>query len=156
MTTNKVTAKYIFKILIVGDSGVGKSTLMYRFVNGNLYLGLPHTSGLDFGSKIVNIDGVAIKLQMLDAAGGNRFRSIVAEYYKNVHGVMIVFDLSSHITFENVVSWMSEISKKVNLTDMPIVLVGNKSDLSKQVLEEEIDLIKEKYSLPYMEVSVKN
>jgi small GTP-binding protein len=119
-----------YKIIIVGDSSVGKSSILNYYVNKTFYDSYDSTIGIDFKSKIINFDGKIVKLQLWDTAGQERFRSIIRSYYRSCNGAIIVFDLTSNKTLESINMWLDEL-KNYNKNDypIPIILVGNKSDL---------------------------
>lgn len=120
--------KRAFKIIVVGDSGVGKTCLTYRFCEGK-FLDKPEaTIGVDFRERTVNVSGEDIKLQFWDTAGQERFRkSMVQHYYRNVHAVVLVYDVTKMSSFQSLPQWIEECNNH-NLTDVPRILVGNKCD----------------------------
>ncbi|CAL4076860.1 unnamed protein product [Meganyctiphanes norvegica] len=150
---------YLFKILLIGDSAVGKSSLMLRFTD-NTYLHSDSyicTIGVDFKIKTVNLDGKIVKFQIWDTAGHERFRTITANYYRGAHGILVVYDSTDHRTFENVKMWLQEIDRYAS-ENVEKLLVGNKSDLiDKRVVDFEVA---KKYSdslnIPIIETSAKN
>ena len=120
---------YVLKIILVGDSGIGKSSLMLRFVD-NMYTDTYiSTIGVDFKTRIVPYRGKKIKLQIWDTAGQERFRNIVSSYYRTVHGILLTYDITQRSSFQHLQQyWMKDIIK---YTDASIMIVGTKSDLSK-------------------------
>uniref|UniRef100_A0A7S1TN65 Uncharacterized protein n=1 Tax=Erythrolobus australicus TaxID=1077150 RepID=A0A7S1TN65_9RHOD len=118
---------YLFKMLLIGDSGVGKSCLLLRFADNTYNDSHISTIGVDFKIRTIELDDKTIKLQIWDTAGQERFRTIAAAYYRGAHGIVITYDITDRKSFENVKSWMDEIGKygsdRVNK-----LLVGNKSD----------------------------
>ncbi|KPJ07003.1 Ras-related protein Rab-33B [Papilio machaon] len=120
--------KKVFKIIVLGDSGVGKTCLTYRFCEGQFLDKSEATIGVDFRERTVRICNEEIKLQLWDTAGQERFRkSMVQHYYRNVHAVVIVYDVTKPETFHSIASWMQEVESH-GLTGAPRVLVGNKCD----------------------------
>jgi len=117
-----------YKIIMVGDSTVGKSSILNYYINNSFQLSHNSTIGIDFKSKVTNINGKDIKLQIWDTAGQERFKSIVRSYYRSCHGAIVVFDMTVPKTLENVSNWLDEINNYM-MPNCPIVLVGNKSDL---------------------------
>merc|ERR1712100_792056 len=125
---------YLFKLLLIGDSGVGKSCLLLRFADDTYTDSYISTIGVDFKIRTIELDGKTIKLQIWDTAGQERFRTITSSYYRGAHGIIVVFDVTDQESFENVKHWLQEIDKYANEGVMKL-LVGNKSDLqSKKVV----------------------
>mmetsp|Transcript_2456 Transcript_2456/g.5495 ORF Transcript_2456/g.5495 Transcript_2456/m.5495 type:complete len:206 (-) Transcript_2456:449-1066(-) len=121
----------LFKLLLIGDSGVGKSCLLVRFADDTFSEIYMSTIGVDFKIRTVKRDGKTIKLQIWDTAGQERFRTITSSYYRGAHGIIIVFDLTNRESFSNVKSWLREIARFAS-ENVSRLLVGNKSDLSMQ------------------------
>lgn len=118
---------YLFKLLIIGDAGVGKSSLLVRFADNLFTSAYINTIGVDFKIRTVEYEGKRIKLQIWDTAGQERFRTITATYYRGTHGVIVVYDVTDRESYENVQRWMTEIDK--NCENVSRVLVGNKIDM---------------------------
>lgn len=117
---------HLFKLLIIGDSGVGKSSILLRFAD-NMFSGSYITTiGVDFKIRTINIDGEKVKLQIWDTAGQERFRTITSTYYRGTHGVIIVYDVTNAESFVNVKRWLHEIEQNCEVVNR--VLVGNKDD----------------------------
>lgn len=117
---------HLFKLLIIGDTSVGKSSILLRFAD-NLFSGTYITTiGVDFKIRTMEINGEKIKLQIWDTAGQERFRTITATYYRGTHGVIIVYDVTNGDSFINVKRWITEIENNCDYVDK--VLVGNKDD----------------------------
>lgn len=125
------TYDLIFKTVIVGESGVGKSNLLSVYIDKNFNNETKATVGVEFGSKKLTIDGKSIKAQIWDTAGQERYRSITSAYYKGAKGSLIVFDLTNKESFESVERWFSEVKNECN-SDLVTVLIGNKCDLIKE------------------------
>ena len=119
---------YLFKYLIIGNSGVGKSCLLIRFTDDKYEEGYVTTIGVDFKIKTLIIEGKSVKLQIWDTAGQERFRNIVSSYYKGAHGIMMVYDITDLESFGYLDSWIKEIEKNAS-KNVYKILVGNKSDL---------------------------
>ncbi|XP_051995366.1 ras-related protein Rab-35-like isoform X2 [Xyrauchen texanus] len=117
---------HLFKLLIIGDSNVGKSSLLLRFADNSFSGSYITTIGVDFKIRTVEIDGERVKLQIWDTAGQERFRTITSTYYRNTHGVIIVYDVTNPESFINVKRWLNEISQ--NCDNVCKILVGNKND----------------------------
>ena len=129
----------IFKIVLIGDSGVGKTNILSRYINNQFSLTTQATVGVEFGSKIIKKGEKLIKLQIWDTAGQERYKSITSAYYKGSKGAFVVYDISRKITFENVDKWIGEL-KSNGSEDVLIMLVGNKTDLKEQreIFEEDV------------------
>ena len=144
---------HLMKIAVVGDSAVGKTSLLLRFVDDEYRSSYSSTIGVDFNIKMMELDGKIIKLQIWDTAGQERFRAIVNSYYRGAHVVIIAFDLSCRETFMHVPKWYDETMR--HAVDTKLVLVGCKSDLTQEVDKDEIREITEKYDMSYYECSAK-
>ena len=142
------------KLLMLGNSGVGKSSLLSRFTDNYFPLFLMGTAGIDFKHKYITINDKRIKLEIFDTAGQERFRSITTNYYNGVMGIILVYDISDRISFEDVNKWMSQIKENVG-EDVVIFLVGNKIDKERSVLFEEGQGLAEKYKVFFVETSAK-
>ncbi|XP_034759271.2 ras-related protein Rab-33A isoform X2 [Acipenser ruthenus] len=124
----------IFKIIVIGDSNVGKTCLSFRFTGGSFPEKTEATIGVDFREKTVEIEGEKIKVQVWDTAGQERFRkSMVEHYYRNVHAVVFVYDVTKMASFENLKTWIQECNGHHVSPVVPRVLVGNKCDLVGQI-----------------------
>jgi small GTP-binding protein len=140
----------------LGDSGVGKSCIILRYIENNFSTNLMNSIGVDFKLKNIELDNKKIKLQIWDTAGQERFRTITTSYYKGAHAILIVFDITDRESFEHVRNWMADIDKFAKEGVLRI-LVGNKCDLenSRQVRKEEGNEIANKYGIKYIETSAK-
>ncbi|CAG00264.1 unnamed protein product [Tetraodon nigroviridis] len=125
--------QYQFRIILLGDSTVGKSSLLKRFTDGVYSDVADPTVGVDFYARSLDIEPeVKIKLQLWDTAGQERFRSITTSYYRNSVGGLPVFDLTNRKTFEHVREWHKEVSEHILPHHMVYILIGHKSDLAKE------------------------
>ncbi len=123
---------YLFKIVLVGDSSVGKSNLLLRFTRDEFNSDSRSTIGVEFSTKVTALaDGKIAKAQIWDTAGQERYRSITSAYYRGALGALLVYDMTSRSSFENVEIWLSELKTHAD-TGTKIILVGNKSDLQEQ------------------------
>jgi len=126
---------YLFKLLLIGDSGVGKSCLLLRFADDTYTESYISTIGVDFKIRTIEMDGKTIKLQIWDTAGQERFRTITSSYYRGAHGIIVVYDVTDQLSYNNVKQWLQEIDRYACDT-VNKLLVGNKSDLtSKRVVD---------------------
>jgi len=122
---------YLFKFIIIGDAATGKSCLLHRFIDDKFRKESTHTIGVEFGSKIIEVGGHFVKLQIWDTAGQERFRSVTRSYYRGAAGTILVYDITSRESYNHVSSWLNDAKALAN-PDIAIVLVGNKIDLSSE------------------------
>ena len=156
MTSN---FQYLYKIILIGDSGVGKSNIVLRFTENDYTKIVQPTIGIDFRAKTLTLDNDKVRVHIWDTAGQERFKSISASYYRLVEAIIIVFDLTKKESFNNIDRWISAIenTSDKDLTDMELLIIGNKSDLADKVVSnEEIKQLHDKYSFVYIETSAKN
>eukprot|EP01094_Clydonella_sp_ATCC50884_P009773 TRINITY_DN192_c0_g1_i5.p2 TRINITY_DN192_c0_g1~~TRINITY_DN192_c0_g1_i5.p2 ORF type:complete len:223 (+),score=89.78 TRINITY_DN192_c0_g1_i5:55-669(+) len=148
---------YLFKLLLIGDSGVGKSCLLLRFADDTYTESYISTIGVDFKIRTIELDGKTIKLQIWDTAGQERFRTITSSYYRGAHGIIVVYDVTDQVSFNNVKQWLQEIDRYA-CESVNKLLVGNKSDLStKKVVDyNTAKELADGLSIPFLETSAKN
>ena len=150
--------KVDIKIITLGDSHVGKSSLIIKYIDNkfsNVYMS---TIGFDLKHKQINLkDGTEAKIMIYDTAGQERFKSLAANYIKKANGILLVYDITDHSTFENIGMWMESITEEKG-DKLPIVLVGNKADLEdeRQVLYKEGKDLAENKGFHFYETSCKN
>eukprot|EP01051_Picozoa_sp_SAG22_P023556 SAG22_NODE_6129_length_895_cov_1.271357_2_plen_169_part_01 len=147
---------YLFKMLLIGDSGVGKSCLLLRFAEGKYEEDYLSTIGVDFKTRFIELDDKKIKFQLWDTAGQERFRTITSSYYRGSHGIIIVYDVTDEKSFEDVNIWLEEIEKHAGQSVCKL-LVGNKSDLSESrvVTFEQGKAFAEAKGMSFFETSAK-
>ena len=119
---------YLFKYIVVGDTGVGKSCLLLQFTDNRFRNDHDLTIGVEFGARMVTVEGQEVKLQIWDTAGQESFRSITRSYYRGAASALLVYDISRRDTFAHLPKWLEEIRQNGN-PDMTIMLLGNKADL---------------------------
>ncbi|KQK08318.1 ras-related protein RIC1 [Brachypodium distachyon] len=148
---------YLFKLLLIGDSGVGKSCLLLRFADDSYLESYISTIGVDFKIRTVEQDGKTIKLQIWDTAGQERFRTITSSYYRGAHGIIVVYDVTDQESFNNVKQWLNEIDRYAS-ENVNKLLVGNKCDLaeSRVVSYEAGKALADEIGIPFLETSAKD
>ncbi|OIW20577.1 hypothetical protein TanjilG_15382 [Lupinus angustifolius] len=145
---------YLFKVVLVGDSGVGKSNLLSRFTRNEFSSETRSTIGVEFATRTIQIDDKVIKAQIWDTAGQERYRAITSAYYRGAAGALLVYDVSKHITFENVERWLNELRYHTDANTV-IMLVGNKADLRRlrAVATDEAATLAERENTYFIETS---
>jgi len=148
--------EYIFKYIIIGDMGVGKSCLLHQFTENKFVPDSPHTIGVEFGTRIVEVMGKKIKLQIWDTAGQERFRAVTRSYYRGAAGALLVYDITRRITYNHLTSWLTDARNLTNPNTV-IMLIGNKKDLEAQrdVTYEEAAQFAKENGLIFVESSAK-
>mmetsp|Transcript_12816 Transcript_12816/g.39406 ORF Transcript_12816/g.39406 Transcript_12816/m.39406 type:complete len:217 (-) Transcript_12816:2012-2662(-) len=145
---------YLFKVVLIGDSGVGKSNLLSRFTRNEFNLESKSTIGVEFATRSIQTEGRTIKAQIWDTAGQERYRAITGAYYRGAVGALLVYDISKKITFENIERWLRELRDNAD-PNIVIMLVGNKCDLKhlRTVSTDEGSSFAEKNNLSFIETS---
>jgi Ras-related protein Rab-1A len=148
---------HLYKILLIGDSGVGKSCLLNQFVDGGFNESHISTIGIDFKIKTLEKNSKKYKLQIWDTAGQERFRTITSSYYRGAHGFIIVFDLTSIESWNNISYWLAQIKRNC-LNKISILIIGTKNDLinKRTVFPEIINSYVKLNNLNYIETSARN
>ncbi|CDK27451.1 unnamed protein product [Kuraishia capsulata CBS 1993] len=144
------------KLLLVGDSGVGKSCLLLRFVEDKFTQSFITTIGIDFKIRTIEIGDKKIKLQVWDTAGQERFRTITMAYYRGAMGIIIVYDVGDENSFNSVKKWYQTVNQHAN-DDAQLILVGNKcdDDSARQVSKKQGELVAQELGVPFLEASAK-
>jgi len=147
---------HLFKLLIIGDSGVGKSSLLLRFADNTFTGNYITTIGVDFKIRTLEVGGERVKLQIWDTAGQERFRTITSTYYRGTHGVIVVYDVTNGESFANVKRWLHEIEQNCEVVNR--ILVGNKNDCPdrKVVLYEDAKRFADQMNISLFETSAKD
>ncbi|EGC34480.1 hypothetical protein DICPUDRAFT_92215 [Dictyostelium purpureum] len=148
--------EYIFKYIIIGDMGVGKSCLLHQFTENKFVPDSPHTIGVEFGTRIVDVNNKKIKLQIWDTAGQERFRAVTRSYYRGAAGALLVYDITRRITYNHLTTWLTDARNLTNPNTV-IMLIGNKKDLDGQrdVTFEEASAFAKQNGLIFVESSAK-
>ncbi|XP_039974733.1 ras-related protein Rab-25b [Xiphias gladius] len=145
---------FVFKVVLVGESGVGKSNLLSRFTKNEFNHDTRTTIGVEFSTRTVQLSGVTIKAQIWDTAGLERYRAITSAYYRGAVGAMLVYDVTKHLTYESVERWLKELYDHAD-PHVVVMLVGNKTDLESErsVPTEEAKDFAEKKGILFVETS---
>lgn len=149
---------FSFTVMLLGDSCTGKTCLLIRYKDGTfLNNNFISTVGIDYRSKLLEIDKYRVKLQIYDTAGQERFRSITSSYYRDADALLLVFDVTNRTSFENTRNWLAQVREYAKDT-VQITLVGNKIDLATQrkVTTDEGKQLAQAYNIAYIEASAKN
>ena len=152
-----VKKEFMYKLLLLGDSSVGKTCILTRYSDNTFQEDHLATIGLDYKKKDVNLDnGKTVKVQIWDTAGQDRFKSITKNYYKGAHGIILIYDVTTRKTFDNVRKWIDIIKEEVS-DKVSVILVGNKIDNNdnRKVTTEEGQEIANEFKLPFYETSAK-
>ncbi|VDN01805.1 unnamed protein product [Thelazia callipaeda] len=138
---------FLFKILIIGDVGTGKSSIVQRYAHNFFSRHYKATVGVDFATKtLIQSDGTTIRLQLWDISGQDRFSNMTRVYYKDAHGAIVVFDSTRQNTFDGALRWKADLDSKITLANeksLPVVLVANKADLNNIITNELLKEYKE-------------
>ncbi|GLT97074.1 hypothetical protein SLE2022_146590 [Rubroshorea leprosula] len=145
---------YLFKVVLIGDSGVGKSNLLSRFTRNEFCLESKSTIGVEFATRTLQVEGRTIKAQIWDTAGQERYRAITSAYYRGALGALLVYDVTKPTTFENVSRWLKELRDHAD-SNIVIMLIGNKTDLKhlRAVATEDAQSYAEREGLSFIETS---
>ncbi|GLV41302.1 RabX4 [Carabus blaptoides fortunei] len=146
-----------YKVLVLGDSNVGKTCIVHRYCDERYYDTYISTIGIDFKQKIISLDGVPVKLQIWDTAGQERFRTLTTAYYRGAMGILLMYDTTSLESFNHLSYWLRNIEENAS-PDVVKVLVGNKCEATAQrsVDAERGQKIADNFEMPFFEVSCKD
>ena len=156
MTTQALNFHYMLKYIIIGDSGVGKSNILLKYLHDKFHEDFQTTIGVEFGAKNLNMKDKIYRIQIWDTAGQEMFRSITRAYYKNSVCACVVYDITNRNSFDNIKSWIED-CKKHSPKTVFLVLIGNKNDLekSRKVSYDEGEDCAKKYGMLFLETSAK-
>lgn len=150
----KKTYDLLFKLLLIGDSGVGKTSILFRFSDDAYTPTFISTIGIDFKIKTIELRGKKIKLQIWDTAGQERFHTITTSYYRGAMGIMLVYDITNAKSFDNIQKWLRNIDEHAN-EDVEKMIVGNKCDMEDRriIAKERGEAIAKEHGIKFMETS---
>ena len=148
---------FIFKVLLLGNSDVGKSSLILRYVDQTWSDTFVPTIGVDFKVKSLEVENKQIKMQIWDTAGQERFRNVISSYFRGSHGIFVIYDITNRDSFKNLENWLQEIEKNANPNVLKI-LIGNKNDLEedREIKTEEGQAFADRNGMQFIETSAKN
>ncbi|XP_029973156.1 ras-related protein Rab-15-like [Salarias fasciatus] len=144
----------LFRLLLLGDSGVGKTCMLRRFTDSEFDPSHISTIGVDFKMKTVEIDGVKVRVQIWDTAGQERYQTITKQYYRRAQGIIFVYDITSEPSFQHIAKWASDVDEYAP-DKVQTILVGNKSDeeIRRQVTKEQGSKLAKAYGMEFFETS---
>ena len=153
-----MSAKYILKILTLGEHGVGKSCIIIRYVDEKYNDKAKATIAIDFKTKFIQKGNEIIKLSIFDTAGQEQYRYLIKNYYRGADGILLIFDITDRSSFQKLNFWLDDLKNNSDdLDNIFICLVGNKNDLNekREISYEEANKFAEEKNMPYIEVSAK-
>ena len=150
-----IEPKYTFKILTIGESNVGKTCVLRRFVENKFLKTHLATIGIDFKTKNITVDDKEIKLKIWDTAGQERFRNITNQYYKGADGIILIFDITDQNSFDKIQDWINQINSNTQTDEIGLILIGNKKDLdnNRTISFKEGDALGKELGIKYFETS---
>ena len=148
---------YIFKVLLIGNSDVGKSSLILRYVDQIWNDVFVPTIGVDFKVKSLDVDQKRVKMQIWDTAGQERFRNVISSYFKGAHGILLIYDITTRDSFKELENWLGEVERNASSQVLKI-LIGNKCDLEekREITKDEGEAFANRNGMQFMETSAKN
>jgi small GTP-binding protein len=162
MSSKNPKNEKVFKLLVIGDFAVGKSSLISRYVNNKFEINIMGTAGLDLKKKVITINDEQVKICIFDTAGQERFRYIAKNQINNADGILIIYDVTDRKSFNGAIKWLESIKKEKNddlkIINNYIIMIGNKIDLNQniQVNKEEASKIAENFNVSFFETSAKD
>ncbi|XP_043999556.1 ras-related protein Rab-15-like [Gambusia affinis] len=144
----------LFRLLLLGDSGVGKTCMLRRFTEDEFDLSHISTIGVDFKMKTIEIDGLKVRIQIWDTAGQERYQTITKQYYRRAQGIVFVYDITNLPSFQHIAKWASDVDEFAP-DDVQTILVGNKADeeFGRQVTKDQGKKLAETYGMEFFETS---
>ncbi|ORZ36370.1 ras family-domain-containing protein [Catenaria anguillulae PL171] len=157
MAAKSSTYDHLIKLLLIGDSGVGKSCLLLRFTDDSFTPSFITTIGIDFKIRTIELDGKRIKLQIWDTAGQERFRTITTAYYRGAMGILLIYDVTDERSFNNIRNWIRNIEQHAS-AGVNKILVGNKCDVAdkKVISKEQGQELADEFGIKFIETSAKS
>lgn len=151
------TQEFTYKIIVIGDVNVGKTSLIKKYVHDSFSDRYKSTIGVDFALKQIKVEDSKFNLQLWDIAGQERFGNMTRVYYRDAVGAIIVYDQTNPNSFDNIMKWKMDIDEKVSIANysIPILLIGNKSDLNDNIFYDMTDYCKENGFIGYFSISAK-
>lgn len=148
---------FLFKLLVIGDSSVGKSSLLLRFTDNVFHQYYASTIGVDFKVRTLDVDGSTVKLQVWDTAGQEQFRTLASSYYRGAHGILVVYDITSEKTFGSISYWLDNV-ERFGGESVTKLLIGNKSDLEarRKISTESGQQFADEHDMRFVETSAKS
>lgn len=149
--------EYVFKYIVVGDVATGKTCLLHQFTEKKFIPNCPHTIGVEFGTRICEVNNANIKLQIWDTAGQERYRSVTRSFYRGAAGALLVYDITRRATYNRISSWLEDARRNTNPNTV-MLLIGNKLDLAdkeREVTFEEAQKFASENGLLFLETSAK-
>jgi small GTP-binding protein len=150
---NEDDVEKTFKLILIGDPHVGKTCILRRFIFQDFSITGTMTIGVEFNSKIIEVDGKIVNLNIWDTAGQEMYRAITNQYYRNASGVLIVYDVTSRKSFNNIKLWLKDLEKNCDMTNIVKLLIGNKVDMPREVSQEEAKSFAARSKMAYIETS---
>ena len=150
-----VDFNYLLKYIIIGNSGVGKSNILLRYVHEQFNEDFKTTVGVEFGAKNIDINKKRFRIQIWDTAGQERYRALAKSFFKGAQGILFVYDITSHQSFDQINKWIKD--AQTHSSDFQSIIIGNKCDLkNKNVSDDELNAMGNKKNMPVMETSAKD
>ena len=156
--TNDTSPSKSYKVLLLGNSSVGKTCILIRFSEDTFNDNYEVTIGLNYRIKTITLDNTPIKMQIWDTSGEEKFKAIAKNFYRGAHGVLLIYDICQKSSFLDVKGWIEQIIENTDNDDIVMILCGNKSDMEKErvISKEEGENLAKNYGIPFFECSAKN